>query len=126
MRTISLNGYFNVIESATRFGATKTSLLDHIFVKNLDRDIRSCIIDRDLLADHLPIIGCIALPSHKNSSNHESTLTITKLDRGQLYGKINEPENWLAILACDDPRSSFYYFYKHHVGTHSRVLIHSG
>ena len=47
MRTMSLNGYFNVIESATRFGATKTSLLDH-------------------------------------------------------------PENWLAILACDDPRSSFY------------------
>ena len=74
----------------------------------MDRDIRSCTVDTDLLADHLPIIGCIALPSHKNSNNHERTLTIIKLDRGQLYGKINDPENSLAILACDDLRSSFY------------------
>ena len=110
MRTMSLNGYFNIIESATRFGATKTRLIDHIFVKNLGRDIRSCTVDTNLLADHLPIIGCIALPGHKNSNNHECTRTITKLDRDQLYGKINDPENWLKVLACDDPDQAFTKF----------------
>ena len=110
MRTMSLNGYFNIIESATRFGATKTSLLDHIFVKNLGRDIRSCTVDTNLLADHLPIIGCIALPGHKNSNNHECTRTITKLDKDQLYGKTNDPENWLEVLACDDPDQVFTNF----------------
>ena len=84
---MSLNGYLNtyIIESATRFGATKTSLLDHIFVKILGRATRSCTAHTDILADHLPIIGRIPLPAHKHSNNHESTLTTTKLDRGQLY-----------------------------------------
>ena len=30
MKTMSLNRYFNMIESVNGFGATKTSLLDHI------------------------------------------------------------------------------------------------
>ena len=76
----------------------------------MGRDIRSCTVDTKLLADHLPIIGCIALPGHKNSNNHECTRTITKLDRDQLYGKINDPENWLEVLACDDPDQAFTKF----------------
>ena len=61
----------------------------------------------DILADYLPIIGCIALPAQKILIIMR--VPIRKLDRGQLiqlygpaHGKINEPENWIAFLACDD------------------------
>ena len=52
-----LNAFYNIIETATRFGNSKTSLFDHIFVKILAMDIRSCTVDTDSSADHFPVIG---------------------------------------------------------------------
>ena len=106
MRIMSVNGFYNIIETATRFGNSKTSLLDHIFVKNLAMDIRSCTVDTDILADHLPVIGSIAIPNFKHS-HHAGHISITKLDREQLYEKINDTENWQSVLTSHDPDEAF-------------------
>ena len=41
LRLMSSNGLYNIIHSPTRFGRTKTSLLDHIFVNNLSNRMLS-------------------------------------------------------------------------------------
>ena len=108
LRILSCNGFFNIIQSPTRLGNTKLSLLDHIFINNTEFKVSSCTILTDILADHLPIVGCIHLP--KLHGKRSSSITVTKLDHDLLANKINEPENWNEIYASDNPEQAFAFF----------------
>ena len=108
LRILSCNGFFNIIQSPTRLGNTKLSLLDHIFINNTEFKVSSCTILTDILADHLPIVGCIHLP--KLHGKRSSSITVTKLDHDLLANKINEPENWNEIYASDNPEQASAFF----------------
>ena len=51
-RIMNLNGFYNIVQSPTRYSETKISLLDHIFVNNSYHTMSSCTINSDILADH--------------------------------------------------------------------------
>ena len=109
LRIMSSNGFYNIINSPTRFGNTKFSLLDHIFINNTGRcKISSCTVLTDILADHLPIIGYIQLP-HLHAIKSK-TVQVTKIDQGLLRSKINESENWDQIFEHDHPEDAFICF----------------
>ena len=93
LRIKSSNGFFNIVDTPTRFGIHKNSLLDHIFVNNLKNSMLSCTIDNDVLADHLPVAGLINFDqlSDINKQNKLQKISITKLDRGMLAEKFAEP-----------------------------------
>ena len=93
LRIKSSNGFFNIVDTPTRFGIHKNSLLDHIFVKNLKNSMLSCTIETDVLADHLPVAGLINFDqlSDINKQNKLQKISITKLDRGMLAEKFAEP-----------------------------------
>ena len=111
LRIMSSNGFFNIIDSPTRYGDTKISLLDHIFVNNLSNSMLSCTIDTDLIADHLPIAGFVKFrnpASHNVNANLKAK--ITKLDRILLTEKIADPECWSSVLGCNEANSAFQLF----------------
>ena len=60
-------------------------------------NIRSCNIDTVILADHLSVIGSIAIPSFKYFC-HTGDISTTKLDSEQLYEKIHETENLQVVV----------------------------
>ena len=106
---MSSNGFYNIINSPTRFGNTKFSLLDHIFINNTGRcKISSCTVFTDILADHLPIIDYIQLP-HLHAIKSK-TVQVTKIDQGLLRSKINESENWDQIFEHEHPEDAFICF----------------
>ena len=109
LRVMSSNGFYNIIHSPTRYGQTKTSLLDHMFVNNIGAQMCSGTIDSDILADHLPIIGFFQFGSSM-VLKQDKTKVISKLDHSLLSNKINEPECWNAVYACTEPDEAFEVF----------------
>ena len=100
LRIMSCNGFYNLIETPTRFGNSKISLLDHIFINSFHNDMFSCTVDTNLISDHLPVIGCIA---HTNFTTPKPVQAITKLDHCKLYEKISDQKNWEGVLQSTDP-----------------------
>ena len=100
--------FFNILQSSTRLGNSKLSLLDHIFINNTEYKVSSWTILTDILTDHLPIVGCIHLP--KLHGKRSSQITVTKLDHDLLAKKINEPDNWNEIYASENPEQAFAFF----------------
>ena len=50
---MSSNGFDNIIYTPTRYGQTKTSLLDHnMFVNNIGAQMCSGTIDSDIITGH--------------------------------------------------------------------------
>ena len=110
LRMMSSNGFYNIINSPTRPGNTKFSLLDHIFINNNEgQKISSCTIFTDILADHWPIIGFIKLPV-LHVIKESKTIEVTKLDQGLLQRKINDQENWCKLDKYDNPNDAFICF----------------
>ena len=108
---MSSNGFCNIIETPTRFGDTKISLLDHLFVNNLGNSMLSCTLDFDLLADHLPIAGFIKFKQHSCIlKKPKSEISITKLDRSLFSEKIADPQCWSSIMECNEPDAAFEKF----------------
>ena len=80
--------FANVVLSPTRYGQHKNSIIDHILVNSLCRDIKTCTVD-SVLADHQPCIASI-------KTNHvfkypKNTKSIDVID----YCKLNK-------LVCDE------------------------
>ena len=70
-------------------------------------DIRSCTIDTVTLADHLSVIGSIAIPCFIYF-RHTGDISTTKLDSEQLYEKIHDTENLqVVVLTIHDPGRAF-------------------
>lgn len=109
MRIMSMNGFFNIIESPTRCGRTKDSILDHILVNNTSNEILSCTVKTDMIADHLPVISSIAFPNTWKP-NQANQILITKLDPNTLYKKVNDPEVWQGVLNSSNPNDAFEIF----------------
>ena len=102
-------GYFNTISSPTRFGKTKTSILDHILIKNYKQNIRSFTINYQI-ADHLPV--CLAFSYKQHSDNNKNTstnATFQKIDYQLLRDNL-ENCDWHSVYICTDTNLAFNEF----------------
>ena len=72
----------------------------------------SCTIETDALADHLPVAGFIYFDqlSDINKQSKLQKISITKLDRGMLAEKFDEPQCWASVLESNEPDSAFELF----------------
>jgi len=103
---LTSSGFFNTILSPTRFGTTKTSLIDHIFLNLASPRIFSCTVDLEI-SDHLAVITSIQLPSrqHRNAFTRPGS----KIDFSFIKKKIDHFD-WSALYQCNCVHYSFKLF----------------
>ena len=103
---LNKNGFFNIIHSPTRYGKTKTSLLDHILVNNSRRFYNSCTIDNEI-SDHLPI--CFSFQLNKFTQQDDTSSKFLKVDHQKLRDNLSVA-NWSSVTSLTDTNTAFEKF----------------
>ena len=91
---LSKIGFFNVIESPTRPGTTKHSLIDRILVNNARWHYKSGTIDFDI-SDHLPV--CASLALNKTSESGIESSQMFKINYSKLRDNLQYTD-WDEVL----------------------------
>ena len=103
---LSKIGFFNVIESPTRPGTTKHSLIDRILVNNARWHYKSGTIEFDI-SDHLPVCASLALNKTGESGIESSQMFKTN------YSKLRDnlqSTDWDEVLNATYVSSAFEKF----------------
>ena len=101
--------FYNLIQSPTRIGETKISILDHIIVKNSNRPIKSCTLDFDI-SDHKPVFASFVYKKHSHNFNkNPSPMNIAKTNY-VLLQEIIQRQNWSHITEISDTNTAFKLF----------------
>ena len=103
---LSKFGFFNVIESPTRLGTTKHSLIDHILVNNARWHYKSCTIDFDI-SDHLPV--CASLALNKTTESGTEIFQMSKINYSKLRDNLQSTD-WDEVLNATNVSSAFEKF----------------
>ena len=103
---LSKFGFFNVIESPTRLGTTKHSLIDHILVNNARWHYKSCTIDFDI-SDHLPV--CASLALNKATESGTEIFLMSKIKNSKLRDNLQSAD-WDEVLNATNVSYAFENF----------------
>ena len=106
---LSSLGFYNVILSPTRYGATKNSLIDHVLTNMAFSEIVAGTIDCSL-SDHLPVFSCFPFQP-VSSPELEIQSNTSKLDYQLLKEKLSAYD-WQETLNYTDVNICFGSFVK--------------
>ena len=102
MDILSKYGFYNIILTPTRFGDTKISLLDHVFINKATNNMQSFTINVDI-SDHLPIVAILDF----SSSIKEAKVTSFSVINYNSLGNYVKEFNWKAIYSVSNASAAF-------------------
>ena len=104
--------FYPLITRPTRITNSSASLIDNIFVNNLEESFTSGILFTDL-SDHLPVFQFTGSIQHKTNSSTTTSYKYRQINEKYMSHLCQnlERENWLDIFNIDNPEEAYNQFF---------------